>query len=115
MKNIAVGDLIRVDYEKDKRKTYWRERNEGVPAGIHGTRISEFDDDMKMTFVPCDTILLVLGVSLDVRKALDEDSDFPWIRDFLVLDPAGQFLWIEEMFIEKYQPTSKENSSDVTV
>lgn len=70
MKNIVVGDLIRVDYEKEKVESYWRKRNKGIPASIHGTRISEFDDDMKMTFVPCGTILPVL----DVRTEVDEDT-----------------------------------------
>jgi hypothetical protein len=111
VKNIAVGDLIVVSYEASVKSwgNYWIGHNRGIPAGIPGTRISEVDDDMRIAYIPSGTTLPVL----DIRTIEEEGcSSF---KEFLVLDRSGQLLWVEDSFSEKHQPTSKENSSDVTV
>lgn len=104
MNNIFVGDLIRVSYEASSKfwGDYWIRGDKGIPAAIHGTRISDIDDDMRTHFIPDGTILPVLGI----KTIKDEDRSL--YETFLVLDSSGRLLWVDESFVEKYQPEPKE-------
>lgn len=103
MNNIEVGDLIKVNYGMSSFwGNYWKSRNLGIPAAIHSTRISDIDDDMRTHFIPDGTILPVLSI----KTIKDEDRSL--YETFLVLDSSGRLLWVDESFVEKYQPEPKE-------